>query len=379
MTAAAYREAHAACAPAAIDLMKAFPPTPAMLDGALRDTLIALSREPGLGARIRLNRPGGNREDREAGAAWLSCRFDSPPAPERLLVTNGTQSALALIFQTLAAPGDLIAAESLTYAVLPPIVHRLGMRLTGVPLDDQGLIPEAFADICRRQRPRALYCSPTVHNPTASMMPEARRAEIAEIARRHAVPIVEDDVLGALYGLSPRPIAAIAPDITWYCMSTSKCFGMGLRLAYVVAPHAAAAASMLSPAQNLSSWFASSLSLMVVGEWIRSGAGRRIAAAIHEEMLARHALAAPWLSRPGYATTPGALHAWLRLPPRLNAETFAENAARAGVLVRQARLFAVDDSPPPNAVRVSLSTPIERADLALGLQRIDSLLPDEAA
>jgi DNA-binding transcriptional MocR family regulator len=357
-----------------VDLNKALPPTPAILDRALGDTLKTLSLSQGLGAQIRLNRTAGNREDRELGASWLSCRFQPPPSPDRIVVTNGTQSALALVLPFLAGPGELIVAEYLTYVVLAQIARRLGLRLEGVPVDDHGLVPEAFAQICRERKPKALYCNPTVQNPTATIMPESRRAVIADIARRHHVSIIEDDVIGALHGPTPRPIAAIAPDITWYCMTLSKCFAMGLRLAYVVAPSEAAAGDLVKPVQNLSSWFPSSLSLMVVGDWIKTGVGPKISAAIQDEMAERQSIATALLGHADYTTAAGALHIWLRLPRKFEPATFVQAAAQAGVTIRPSTVFLVDSSAAPNAVRISLSTPVHRAELETGLKRIATLI-----
>jgi DNA-binding transcriptional MocR family regulator len=181
-------------------------------------------------------------------------------------------------------------------------------------------------------------------------------------------------VLGALHGETPRPIAALAPDVTWYCMSLSKCFAMGLRVAYLVAPSARAASVLMEPVQNLSSWFPPSLSMLVVADWIRTGLGRLIATAIHDEMVERQNIAARLLTHANYATAPGALHIWLNLPPHADASAFARDAAQAGVRVRASPLFLVDDSLPPPGVRVSLSTPVERRDLEIGLQRLVPLL-----
>src|SRR3977135_2306586 len=127
-----------------IDLTKAFPPTSAVIDGAVSQTFRRLAMDCDLGSRIRLNRSAGNWTDRAAGASWLSCRFSTPPPADRVIITNGTQSALALILQSLAVPGDLIVSERLTYAVLKQIVTRLRMRLLGIPVDERGLVPEAF-------------------------------------------------------------------------------------------------------------------------------------------------------------------------------------------------------------------------------------------
>jgi DNA-binding transcriptional MocR family regulator len=357
-----------------IDLTKAFPPTSAVIDGAVSQTFRRLAMDCDLGSRIRLNRSAGNWTDRAAGAAWLSCRFSTPPPADRVIITNGTQSALALILQSLAVPGDLIVSERLTYAVLKQIVTRLRMRLQGIPVDERGLVPEAFEAVCRDQSPKALYCNPTVHNPTTAVMPETRRTAIANIARRYGVCIIEDDVIGALHGPDPRPIAAIAPDVTWYCMSLSKCFAMGLRLAYVVAPSQTAAVNLLQPVQNLSSWMPSSLCLMVVADWIETELGHQIARAIQNEIAERQRMAASLLRATDYATAPGALHIWLRLPPTFTAPAFEQAAARVKVGIRPSNVFLVDNSPAPDAVRISLTTPTHRTELETGLKRIAALM-----
>lgn len=359
-----------------IDLTKAFPPTPVFLDQALRETLAKLASAYDLGTQIRLNRIAGNLQDRAAASAWLARRLGAPPPVDRVLITNGTQSTLALILQSMATSGDLIVSERLTYVVLRQIVARLGMRLRGIPLDDFGLVPEAFEALCRQEAPKVLYCNPTVHNPTASVMPEDRREAIAKVARRYNVHIIEDDVIGALHGPGPKPIAALAPDVTWYCMSLSKCFAMGLRLAYVVAPDQVAAERLLMPVRNLSSWMPSSLSLMVVQDWITTGAGGRIADAIQQEIADRQRMAASLLPKASYATAEGALHLWLQLPSTVDASTFERVAARARVLIRPSNLFLVDDSLAPNAVRVSLSSPTHRTELEIGLMRVAALLEE---
>ena len=122
-----------------------------------------------------------------------------------MLVTSGSQHGLTAVFATLLRPGDLVLTESLTYAGMKALAELLHVRLQGLPMDAHGLRPDAFEDACRAGAAKALYCVPTLQNPTATVMPEARRREIAHIARAHGVLIVEDDVYGLL--LDPAPAA----------------------------------------------------------------------------------------------------------------------------------------------------------------------------
>ena len=129
-----------------------------------------------------------------------------------------------------------------------------GVRLHGLDIDADGIVPESFEAACRSLRPRALYCNPTVQNPTTAIMPAERRAAIADIARRYDVSIIEDDALGRLHLDAPKPIATLAPERTWYVMTTTKCLSHGLRLAYLVAPSSGAASRVIGPVEHLSYW-----------------------------------------------------------------------------------------------------------------------------
>ena len=124
---------------------------------------------------------------------------------DRVLVTSGSQHGMTAVFASLFAPGDVVATESLTYPGMKTLAGLLALRLQGVAMDEHGLRPDAFAAACRARRPKALYCVPTLQNPTTAVMPVERRQEIAAIAREHGVLIVEDDVHGRLLA---RPRAA---------------------------------------------------------------------------------------------------------------------------------------------------------------------------
>lgn len=357
-----------------IDLTTALPPSPREFDVELRAALSALAVRPEFGSLIRRNRVGGSQRDREAGALWLAQRLGDESTTERLLVTNGTQSSLLLLLHALVGSGGVLAAEALTYVVLRTLAARLGIEVVGVPLDEEGIIPTAFDEVCRRHKPKALYCNPTVHNPTAAVMSEQRRGDVIAVARKHGVTIIEDDVLGAIHPQAPRPIAAIAPDITWYVMSLSKCYAMGLRLAYLVAPTASAARELLEPVHRLSWWFPNSLSVEIASRWASNGAGQRIATAVRLETEIRQAQAAQILDMRQARTAPGALHLWLHLPASTSPRDFADAAQRRGVLVRPADLFSVDGSPAGNYARVSLTGPPSREELCRGLTTLATLL-----
>ena len=95
---------------------------------------------------------------------------------------------------------DTVAVESLTYPGVRSAASLLSLRLAPVAMDEQGLLPDAVAALCRSGSVKALYTLPTLHNPTATVLPLERRRALAEIARSHGLALVEDDVYGSLPG-----------------------------------------------------------------------------------------------------------------------------------------------------------------------------------
>ena len=85
-------------------------------------------------------------------------------------------------------------------------------------------------------RPKLLYLTPAVQNPTGAQLTDSRRLEIMEICRRYKVLIIEDDVLYCPPSNRKSPLVAIAPDITIYVSSFSKYFAGGLRVGFMILP-----------------------------------------------------------------------------------------------------------------------------------------------
>jgi DNA-binding transcriptional MocR family regulator len=246
-------------------------------------------------------------------------------------------------------------------------------------MDDQGLRPEAFAAACRARPPKALYCVPTLQNPTTSTMSEERRREVAAIAREHGVLIVEDDVHGRILEKGPRPLSAFAPELSVYLTGTSKVLAPGLRIGFIVAPEPLVA--RIAAAIRGTTWMAAPLMAEIAARWISDGAADSILRRKRKEAAARQRLAGRILPREARGH-PAAYHVWLPLPKPWRSEAFAEAARQRGVLVTPAPAFAIGPRPAPDAVRVCLGAARDRAALERGLRVLAELLgeaPEPAA
>jgi DNA-binding transcriptional MocR family regulator len=357
-----------------IDFRRSLPPLLPTLHSHFVAAIGALVDGHDLGVLNHQSIPGGNEADREAGARFLASRLGRGIPTSRLMITNGTQSTILLLLRGLVGAGGLLVAERLSYGPLPLLAKLAGVRLQGLDIDADGIVPESFEVVCRSAKPEAVYCNPTVQNPTTAIMPELRRAALAAIARQYGVAIIEDDALSRLHPQAPKPIAATAPDITWYVMGTTKCLTHGLRLAYLVAPSFQEAGRVIGSVQHLSYWHPAPMLSALATRLIDSGAADSISRELVKECVVREAAAREVLSDFGLHSKPGSMHVWLDLPQRWTGSDFVKTAEEQGVLLRSAAQFAVDDQPTPNGVRLSLSSPTAVSDVRRGLEIVRAML-----
>ncbi len=338
---------------------------------ALADTLTAIGASGQTAAFLGYGPHAGLPFHREAGAAWLQRQHRVNATADSVLLTTGAQNAMAVALAAVARPGDIVVTERLTNIGTKTLAANQGYHLEAVDIDEQGLTPEGFDSACRRLGPKALYLVPTIHNPTGVVMGADRRVEIAAIARRYGVIIIEDDVFGFMVP-DARPIQTIAPDITLYVTSLSKSVSAGLRVGYVVAPPDLR--PRVEAAIRALQYSAPSLTAEVASRWIQEGTADRIVGAQRAEDLARQHLARSILPPETVYGHPAAQHLWLVLPEPWRREDFAAETRRRGVVVIGADAFAVGRTSAPHAVRIGLCMPGTRDETARGLRAIaDSL------
>ncbi|HEY2837050.1 MAG TPA: PLP-dependent aminotransferase family protein [Rhizomicrobium sp.] len=276
--------------------------------------------------------PAGFEAHRRAGAAWLKrrCGFDIADAG-RMIVTCGAQQATALSLGALARPGEAVLVEAATFFGMKTLAHHAGYALHGVAMDAEGLLPQALDRAAAATGARVLYTLPTLQNPTGRIMSARRRADIAKIAQRRKLWIVEDDTFGAFVaGHAPPPLAMFAPDRTLYIGGLSKILAPGLRTAYLQTPDRALDEQIQTAirATNLS---LASVGNLIATQWIDDGTADGIADAVTAEIEARGTFVrtklSRWLEPDGDRHCP---HLWLPMP-ELEAERLAARTQRAGV------------------------------------------------
>ena len=349
-----------------VDLTMNLPPEPQdpELLARMQDGLQTVSAN--LIDLLRYQSVTGGQIDKEAASTWLSLR-GLVPSLDRIAVTPGAHPTMLAILMGLATTGDCVLCEDVTYPGFRAIAGRLGLRVIGLPGDDDGIDPDALTDAIRRHAPKALYLNPTLQNPTTRTIPPARREWIAEIVTAHHLPLIEDDAYGFIPPHPPAPLAAFAPDLVWHIGGLAKCIGAGLRLAYTVAPSSHAARDLAQRLRTISV-MPSPLMMALATRWITDGTADRIRRFIREETLARQAIAAKVLAGAAYQSEPHAFNVWMHLPEGLSRAEVIGRMAGTGVGIMPADAFTVSGTP-SECLRVCLGGQISRTELrdSLGL------------
>jgi DNA-binding transcriptional MocR family regulator len=313
---------------------------------------------------------GGSDSERRAGAKWLEPMFGHLD-PRQLVVCPGAQAAIGALILALTEPGDAILAEPMSYPGLRAAASQFGRELIAVEADKHGIVPEMLEEACRQHKPGLVYLNPTLQNPTAVTIPERRRKELASVAKRCNVRIVEDDPYWLLADAPPPPIATFAPEQVHYISTLSKCLTPGLRVAFVLLRDPQERERFLAALRSFA-LMAAPLGAALATQWIFDGSADGLMEGVRKEARLRHRMAQDVLAG-RYGGTGDGLHVWLELPAYWNSSQLARVAESEGIAVTPAEAFATGGGS-VNAIRISLGNIKDRRRLQAGLQRLSHLL-----
>ena len=331
-----------------------------------------------LGQRVRLldyHPPLGMPEHRAIGRRWLETRGLNLSNHE-VALTAGAQHGLLVVLMSLLPNGGEVLVEDVTYSGFKDLAAGLRLTLHPVAIDFDGLRPADVDAMCRRTQARVIYTMPALHNPSGVSMPRERQEEIAALARRYDLTVVEDDTYGFLVPDVP-PLAALIPERTVTVTSLSKSVTGGLRVGFVAMPERwrdALAAAIWNTVL-----MASPITAAIATAFIEDGTAERVTAWKREETIARQHLARRYLPGVSERTHPASPHVWLPLERPWRGDTFAASARSRGVLVTPASAFTVREGASPRAVRVALGPPRTREHLERGLLRLSELQQERPA
>ncbi len=263
-------------------------------------------------------------------------------SPDDVVVTVGSQQALDLVTRIFCDPGDVVLAEAPSYVGALGTFAAYQAEVVHVPMDSHGLVPEAVrqalaAVAAAGKRAKFLYTIPNFHNPAGTSLSDSRRDEVLAVCQSAGLLVLEDNPYGLL-GFDGPPVPAIraraGEEHVLYLGSFSKTFAPGLRVGWVLAPHAvreklvlASEASVLCPP---------ALNQMAVVEYLSTqdwqgqvevfkGIYRERRDAMLDELTTQMPVGTTW-TRPA-----GGFYVWTTLPEGLDAKVMQPRALTARI------------------------------------------------
>ena len=299
--------------------------------------------------------------------------------PDQILITAGSQQALALVAQLLLKPGDAVLVESPTYAGALDLFRLLHVQVRGIPLDERGMQVENLEQLLQQLKPKLIYSIPNFQNPTGTCLGSQRRRQLIALADRYNIPILEDDFVGDLrYDGRAQPAlkAFDAGGRVIYVSTFSKMLMPGLRVGFLVAE--GPVYDGLLHCKRTNDLATSNLIQRALEAYVT--VGRYQAHLRHSCQLYRKRRDAMLQAIQRYLPADvrfnppqGGLFIWLELPDCISADQLLPLACQAGVAFAPGSQFFPDDSGHENYLRLNfVAQPPEKIET--GMKRLGKVL-----
>jgi DNA-binding transcriptional MocR family regulator len=358
--------------PGTLSLASGYPHPSLTASRQLTAALLRAARRPGVWDRAPA---AGTPELRRWFAAGIGPQFGE----DDVLITSGGQSALSATLRALVPPGGSFLVESPTYPGALAIARAAGLNPIPIPVDEDGLRSGLTAEAFATTGARVVYCQPGLHNPTGSIMPTERRAELMHIARAVGAFIVEDDWarwLGHATSLPPPMLADDVDGRVVHIRSLTKTAAPSLRIGAVIAR--GPVAERLRSLRFIDDFFVPRILQETAAEFLNSAQWQRHLAALGLALRTRRGEMIDALARHAVSVSMGpsrgsGLYIWVRLPEAIDDLDVADAAERAGVRVSPGRSYFVTE-PTTNSLRLSFAATAHPGEMDESVRRLASVL-----
>lgn len=320
--------------------------------------------------------PSGLSSLKEYLIGWLA-QHDITATERTLVITTGCQQTLDLTRQLLVGPSDSLLLENPSFPGAVGALSPSGTGLMPLPVGDDTPLLDLSTLVGHQNRCKLIYVTPNFHNPTGLSMPLERRRQLADIALRHSIPLIEDDVFGALHydGAALPPLQSLCPRMTIHVGSFSKMLNPSLRLGWMVAPEPFAERMML--AKQRSDLHTSTLVQTAMDEFCRRGLMLRHLKRVRRIFRGRRDAMATALHRyfprdARWSLPEGGLSIWVTLPDDMDTRDLLAVAQDRGVQFLPGALFYFAGVR-HNSMRLSFATETE-AVIDAGIRTLGEII-----
>lgn len=288
--------------------------------------------------------PKGSYELRREVSAYLST-LGINASPSQILIVSGALQALHLISVGILYKGSTILTENPSYIYSINVFQSAGMKLYGIPMDEEGIQINKIIRYRRQTNAAILYAIPSFQNPAGVCMKDERRKKLLGICEDERLPIIEDDAYRELYidKKAPIPLKSMDnKDLVLFLGSMSKSLCPGLRIGWVVGQEAVI--ERLADIKMQTDYGSSSLSQRAAAEWLSSGLYFDHLVRIRKELKIRRNIALDILNQyfsdiAEWKKPEGGFYIWLCLKKPLSLQKLFNNCLKKGILINPGNVY----------------------------------------
>ena len=297
-----------------------------------------------------------------------------PASEQDVICAHGGQSAIVMALQTvLHGAHPVIAVDELSYGGFRSAAMTVRAEVVHVPWDEHGARVDVLEQLIKTKSVQSFFTSSEVNNPLVLGTSPERRVEIARLAQRYGVHVIDDHCYRLMRSDHSGPsYRALMPDFGWYITSPSKTLTPALRIGFAVPPKAWAPALARTATYNsfgvskmITDLYAHVMvhpDLPEVIEKVRARVAQDVRAAVN----ILGAFKMNWsVDVPFF---------WLELPVGWRAGAFCAAAEGVGVLVKPGEDFAHRDGKLSHAVRIAINGQMSHEDFVTAMEKLRALL-----
>jgi 2-aminoadipate transaminase len=293
-------------------------------------------------------------------------------SPERVMVTNGSLEAGAMLFRFLLEKGDRVVVEQPSYDRTLLLLNRVGVAPVGAALEDDGVSVEAIAEVTAGTDTRLVHVIPNFHNPAGCTLSAEKRLRLVALAAERGFNLFEDDPYRLIsFGEDPPPtmLEQDEHDRVIHASSFSKTVAPGVRVGYLIGPADEIAA--LAKVANEQYISPSMLAESIVYELCRSGGLNEnvkvVNAALRDRRDALVKALQEHIPEAEFVVPEGGYFLWLDLKDDVDTVALLAQAKEEGVTFVAGPDFMLEGG--TNSLRLSFA-PVPAEEVAEGVERL---------
>src|SRR5450830_1061620 len=263
-----------------------------------------------------------------------------------IIITVGATEAINLCLQAVAQPGDTVAVETPTFYAMLHAIERMGMRAVEVPTDPvTGIDPDALAALLTTQKIAACMVMPNFQNPLGSMMPDAHKQRLVDLAHQYDMPLIEDAVYSELFYGAAHPTSLKTYDrdgLVLHCSSFSKSLTSAYRVGWAIPGRYR---NQVEKLKFLNTLATPTIPQRAIAEYLTQGGYERHLRRVRRGLLQQRDLMRHFVLRffpeGTHVSEPaGGYILWIELPPRVDAMELYRRCLVLGITIAPGRIFA---------------------------------------